>query len=133
MPSTFDTVTAVAHDVENFTSFEVSVAPLPISYDEAGNRLRSIISSDPPDHSPERRLMLPFFSPKVVERYRESTRELCRRLIGGFIEDGRVDAAGDYARQIPPSTPRCRIRSPSGCRGCWNSASRIPRYGRSIG
>ena len=36
MPSTFDTVTAVAHDVENFTSFEVSVAPVPASYDERG-------------------------------------------------------------------------------------------------
>ncbi len=102
MPSTFDTVTAVAHDVENFTSLEVSVAPIPAAYDEQGNRLRSVISSDPPDHSPERRLMLPFFSPKVVERFRESTSELCRRLIGGFIEDGEVDAAGDYARQIPP-------------------------------
>jgi len=102
MPSTFETVTGVAHDVENFTSFEVSVAPVPATYDDKGNRLRSIIASDPPDHTPERRLMLPFFSPKVVEKYRESTRELCRHLITGFIENGRVDAAGDYARQIPP-------------------------------
>ena len=102
MPSTFDTVTGVAHDVENFTSFEVSVAPVPASYDEQGNRLRSIIASDPPEHTPERRLMLPFFSPKVVERYRESTRDLCRQLLRGFIEDGRADVAGDYARQIPP-------------------------------
>lgn len=102
MPSTFETVTAVAHDVDNFTSFDVAVAPVPVAYDEDGNRLRSIISSDPPEHTPERRLMLPFFSPKVVERYREPTRELCRRLITGFIEDGRADAAGGYARQIPP-------------------------------
>jgi cytochrome P450 len=102
MPSTFETVTSVAHDVENFTSFEVSVAPVPITYDEEGNRLRSVIVSDPPDHTPERRLLLPFFAPKAVERYREPTRDLCRRLIRGFIEDGRVDAAGGYARQIPP-------------------------------
>ena len=102
MPSTFETVTGVAHDVENFTSFEISVAPLPAIYDDDGNRLRSIIASDPPEHGPERRLMLPFFAPKAVERYREPTRELCRRLIAGFIEDGRCDAAGDYSRQIPP-------------------------------
>ncbi len=102
MPSTFDTVTAVAHDVDNFTSFEVSVAPIPMAYDENGNRLRSIISSDPPDHTPERRLMLPFFGPKRVEKYRTSTRELSRRLIAGFVERGEVDAAGEYARQIPP-------------------------------
>lgn len=102
MPSTFETVSSVAHDVENFTSFEISVAPVPMSYDEDGNRLRSIIASDPPEHTPERRLMLPFFSPKVVEKYRQSTRDLCRQLITGFIEDGRVDAAGGYSRQIPP-------------------------------
>jgi len=102
MPSTFETVTEVAHDAENFTSYEVSVAPIPVSFDDEGNRLRSIIASDPPEHTPERRLMLPFFSPKAVEKYREPTRELCRRLLTGFIEDGRADAAGDYARQIPP-------------------------------
>ena len=102
MPTTFETVTTVAHDAENFTSYEVSVAPIPANFDDDGNRLRSIITSDPPEHTPERRLMLPFFSPKTVEKYREPTRELCRRLILGFIEDGRVDAAGDYARQIPP-------------------------------
>ena len=28
-------------------------------------------------------------------------RELCNRLIDGFIESGSADAAGDYARQIP--------------------------------
>ena len=102
MPSTFETVNQVAHDTENYTSFEVSVAPIPPTYDEEGNRLRSVIASDPPEHSPDRRLMLPFFSPKRVEIYREHTEQLARRLIQGFIEDGRVDAAGDYARQIPP-------------------------------
>ncbi|MEO1060141.1 MAG: cytochrome P450 [Actinomycetota bacterium] len=102
MPTTFETVSAVAHDVDHFSSVEVSVVHIPPNYDAVGNRIRSIISSDPPDHTPERRLMLPFFSPKAIERYREPTRELCRRLIAGFIEDGRADAAEGYARQIPP-------------------------------
>ena len=102
MPSTFETVTAVARDAVNFTSYEVSVAPVPIAYDEDGNRRRSIIASDAPEHMPERRLMLPFFSPKMVEKYREPTRSLCRHLIRGFIEKGEVDAGGQYARQIPP-------------------------------
>ncbi len=102
MPSTFKTVTGVAYDTENFSSIEVSVAPVPITYDRDGNRLRSIIASDPPEHTPERRLMLPFFAPQSVERYREPTRELCRSLLRGFIERGEVDAAEEYARQIPP-------------------------------
>jgi len=102
MPTTYEGVRQVAADIENWSSFSVSVVPTPQTYDDAGNRLRSIIASDPPDHTPERRLMLPFFSPKSVERYREHTRELCRRLIREFIEDGRADIAENYARQIPP-------------------------------
>lgn len=102
MPTTFDGVRQVAADTENFSSFSVSVTPTPTSYDDAGNRLRSIITSDQPDHTPERRLMLPFFAPKAVEKYREHTQELCRQLIREFIEEGRADIAGDYARQIPP-------------------------------
>ncbi|MFB0927507.1 MAG: cytochrome P450 [Acidimicrobiales bacterium] len=45
--------------------------------------------------------MLPFFAPKTVEKYREYTQELCRKLIREFIEDGQPDVAGEYARQIP--------------------------------
>ncbi len=102
MPTTFETVTGVAYDTENFSSIEVGVAPVPTQYDAEGRRLRSIIATDPPDHTPERRLMLPFFAPQAVERYREPTRELCRKLLRGFIERGEVDAAEEYARQIPP-------------------------------
>jgi cytochrome P450 len=39
---------------------------------------------------------------REVEKWAPETRELCRSLIDGFIEDGRADAAADYAQQIPP-------------------------------
>ena len=102
MPTTFAAVREVADRTDDFSSFEVTVAPAPPAYDSEGNRIRSVITTDAPDHTPERRLLLPFFAPKAVEKYREHTRELCRRLIRDFIEDGRADFAGDYARQIPP-------------------------------
>jgi cytochrome P450 len=103
MPITHADVTAVAHDVERFTSYEITVAPMPATYDaETGNRIRSIIASDPPDHTPERRLLLPFFAPKAVERFREPTRELCRHLLRGLVEQSEVDVAEEYAKQIPP-------------------------------
>ena len=92
----------MAGDAENWSSYSVSVVPTPTSFDDDGNRLRSIITSDAPDHTPERRLMLPFFAPKAVEKYREHTQELCRRLILDFIETGEADIAEQYARQIPP-------------------------------
>jgi len=102
LPTTHALVTEVAHDVDRFSSIEITVAPIPATYDADGNRLRSIIATDPPDHTPERRLMLPFFAPKAVERFREPTRELCRQLLRGFVEHGEVDAAEQYAKQIPP-------------------------------
>ena len=60
------------------------------------------ITSDPPEHAWARRLILPAFAPRAVERYVEATRELCRSLIDEFIGTGKADAAGQYAQQIPP-------------------------------
>ena len=60
------------------------------------------VSSDPPEHTPLRRLILPFFSPKAVEAYRPFTEALCQQLIDSFIERGHCDAAKDYAQQITP-------------------------------
>ena len=59
------------------------------------------IDQDQPTHTWTRRLMLPWFSHTRVAQYEPFTRELCNRLIDGFIDDGTADAAGDYARQIP--------------------------------
>jgi cytochrome P450 len=102
MPTTYDGVREIAADTETWSSYSVTVVPVDATFDAQGNRIRSIITSDAPEHTPERRLMLPFFSPKSVERYREHTRELCRRLIREFIEDGEADIAERYSRQIPP-------------------------------
>ncbi len=102
MPTRYADIAAIAHDSEHFSSVEITVAPIPATYDEHGNKRRSIIATDPPLHGPERRIFLPFFSPKAIERYEEHTRALCHRLIDGFIADGQVDAAAAYSKQIPP-------------------------------
>ncbi|MDP6690723.1 MAG: cytochrome P450, partial [Alphaproteobacteria bacterium] len=47
------------------------------------------ITSDPPEHIPMRRLILPLFTPKAVEGYRPFTEQLCHDLIDSFIEQGR--------------------------------------------
>ena len=60
------------------------------------------ITSDPPEQIPYRRLILPFFSPKSVEKFREGTQRLCHELIDKFVDTGSADAAVDYAQQIPP-------------------------------
>jgi len=60
------------------------------------------ITSDPPEQIPMRRLILPFFNPRAIALHRPYTEELCNSLIDGFIENGKCDAAADYAQQIPP-------------------------------
>ncbi|MBT3331685.1 MAG: cytochrome P450 [Rhodospirillaceae bacterium] len=62
------------------------------------------ITSDPPDHIPMRRMILPLFTPKAVEKHRVFVEALCHELIDGFIEKGTCDAALDYAVYIPAKT-----------------------------
>ncbi len=101
LPTTHADVLRVAHDVDRFSSRSILVVPIPFAYDEDGNLIRPLNNADPPDHAPNRRLMLPFFTRSAVERYREPTRELCRRLLGELVDRGTADVAEDYARQIP--------------------------------
>jgi cytochrome P450 len=100
--TTYADVTAAAHDIERFSSLEVGVIA---SEEEPDEGLLPYglppISADPPLHTWTRRLLLPWFSHKRVESYEEMTRDLCRRLIDGFITGDHVDAAADYAQQIP--------------------------------
>ena len=102
--TTYADVTEVAHDIERFSSREVGV----IAGDGAdGSRDEHLpyglppISSDPPLHTWTRRLLLPWFSHSRVDGYESITRDLCQRLIEGFIGSDHADAAADYAQQIP--------------------------------
>jgi cytochrome P450 len=103
LPTTYADVTAIARDVEHFSSRSVSVVP-PLPPAEGGPLLPAgvpPISADPPEHTWTRRLLLPWFSPNRVLEYEVYTRDLCRRLVRGFVEQGKADAAADYAQQIP--------------------------------
>jgi cytochrome P450 len=60
------------------------------------------ITADPPEHKPYKQLILPFFTPKATESYREFTEDLCNTLIDGLVDKGQCDAAAEYAQQIPP-------------------------------
>jgi cytochrome P450 len=105
LPTTYDDLHAMAHDVETFSSRKILVVPpppSPVAGDDPNAAIGAPpISSDPPEHQWARRLILPFFAPKAVEKYGPTTRELCHRLIDGFVDRGRADIATDYAQQIP--------------------------------
>ena len=103
LPTTYDDVVRLAHDIEHFSSLEISV--IPFNGDPPDQPVLQYglppISSDPPLHTWTRRLLLPWFSHRRVQEYESMTRALCGELVDGFIADGEADAARDYAQQIP--------------------------------
>jgi cytochrome P450 len=105
LPTKYDDVTAIARDVEHFSSRSISVIAPPPDDEQAPGGVLSAgvppISADPPIHTWSRRLLLPWFSPKQVEHLEGVTRALCRSLLDGFADAGHADAAADYAQQIP--------------------------------
>jgi hypothetical protein len=103
LPTRYEDVVDLAHDVKHFSSTEISVIPFAGEPSEDPVLAYGVppISADPPLHTWTRRLLLPWFSHRRVEGYEPLTRSLCAELIGGFIENGSADAAGDYAQQIP--------------------------------
>lgn len=100
LPTSHDTVSAVAYDTEHFTSQSIIVsegrpfAPAPMG-------IAPPISSDPPFHHDARRLLLPAFSPKAVDRLEPFTRQFCNELLDEVEGKNLIDAAVDYAQDIP--------------------------------
>jgi hypothetical protein len=103
LPTRYQDVVDLAHDVEHFSSTEISVIPFAGEPSEDPVLAYGVppISADPPLHTWTRRLLLPWFSHRRVEGYEPLTRMLCAELIDGLLGSGSADAAGDYAQQIP--------------------------------
>ena len=94
-PLRHDDVRSVAYDTEHFSSRRIIVRETPIVASSPP------ITSDPPEHSPARRLLLPAFAPNAIKRHEPRTREICAALVDEVIARGRCDAAVDYAQHIP--------------------------------
>ena len=103
MPTRYQDVVDLAHDIEHFSSTEIAVIPFAGEPTDEPILQYGLppISADPPLHTWTRRLLLPWFSHRRVDGYEAGTRKLCGDLIDGFLDDGRADAARDYAQQIP--------------------------------
>jgi cytochrome P450 len=101
LPTKFEDVFELAHQHNIFSSRSITVtAVAPPTAGDYGVRAMPI-SVDQPDHTWSRKLLLPAFNLKSVEKWEGVTRELCRSLIDGFVDKGRADAAAGYAQQIP--------------------------------
>jgi cytochrome P450 len=103
LPLRHEDVSAVAYDTEHFTSRSVVVSNLRPGPDDlpAPIGLAPPITSDPPFHALARRLLLPAFSPKRIKAFEPFTRELCVELLDATTGRTEIDAAADYAQDIP--------------------------------
>ncbi|WP_322517933.1 cytochrome P450 [Rhodopseudomonas palustris] len=100
MPTTFAAVKEISYDTDHFSSRRIIVRnsrPEPVQSSPP-------ITSDPPEHKPAKRLLLPPFTPDAVARLEPRVRSICNELIDGFIADGRCDAAKAYNKHIPVKT-----------------------------
>ena len=98
LPTTYEDVTAMARDIEHFSSRSITVVPpLPA----AVQTIAAPIAADPPMHTYTRRELLPSFSPKSVDELEVFTRAWCRELMDGIAGKEHADAAVEYAQLIP--------------------------------
>lgn len=103
LPVSFEDLQAIAHDTDRFSSRDIAV--ITPYRDQDPTRVISLIAppitSDPPEHTSARRLLLPRFGPSTIDEMTPITRDAANRLIDGFLDAGAADAALDYAQHIP--------------------------------
>ena len=104
LPVRHEDISAIARHTDHFSSEGAVLANKPpreewISTAPIGGA--PPITSDPPFHADARRLLLPAFSPQVVAEWEPEIRRLCNELIDNLEGLDVVDAAVQYAQNIP--------------------------------
>ena len=100
LPVTHADVARIAYDTDNFTSRAVVVNTGEILA-EAPIGGAPPITSDPPFHHHARRLLLPPFAPKKIDPWEGDVRALCHQRIDAMGDVDQIDAATQYAQDIP--------------------------------
>jgi cytochrome P450 len=102
-PTRHADVSAIANDTQNFSSEGVIVSVFKPDGSLAPMGYAPPITADPPFHQDSRRILLPAFGPKAVDKLEDATRATCRRLLDEILDSGDsvVDAAVRYTQHIP--------------------------------
>jgi hypothetical protein len=101
LPTRHADVSAIAYDTDHFSSRSILMSAVRPPLEAAPMGIAPPISSDPPFHGGARRVLLPAFSPQAVGKLEASTRAYCDELIDAMRGREVVDAATDYAQNIP--------------------------------
>jgi cytochrome P450 len=104
VPLTHEYVSEIAYDTEHFTSRGVVVSRgVMDDFPEGPVGGAPPITSDPPFHHHARRVLLPPFSPKEIEKWEPEVRALCADLATAIVDagDSVFDASLQYSQHIP--------------------------------
>jgi cytochrome P450 len=96
-PSRYEDVRAIAYDTEHFSSRRLVVQVEPLEPPP----IFPPITSDPPAHRAQRKLLLPLFTPDAIRGREPHVRAVCQELIGRLTGKQLCDGAADYAQHIP--------------------------------
>ena len=96
LPLRYQDIHDIAYDTEHFSSrlMVVRGQKLPVSG-------MPPVTSDPPEHTPARRLILPPFAPKEIAKLEPRIREIVVSLLDALEGRDVVDASSEFAREIP--------------------------------
>jgi cytochrome P450 len=100
LPTRHDDVAAIAYDTDHFSSSGIIVTDDP-QFMGPPVGTAPPITSDPPFHAEARRLILKALGPKAVAELEPITRAWCDELLDRAAGQPVVDAAIDYAENIP--------------------------------
>jgi cytochrome P450 len=92
----YEDVRTIAYDTEHFSSRRPVVRETRAPLTPAPP-----ITSDPPEHEPAKKVLLPAFTPEAINRHEPRTRDVCQELIAQIALKKSCDAAVEYAQEIP--------------------------------
>lgn len=93
-------VATVSKDAETFSSADGHIYLWELEPDALEAR-RSLIETDPPDHSRLRRIVSSAFTPKKVRDYEVYTRQIASDLLDSAVEAGEFDWVDGIAAPLP--------------------------------
>lgn len=93
-------IVAISRDPATYSSAAEHVMLFDLDPDELEAR-RSLLETDPPEHTRLRRLVSSAFTPGKVAEYEQATREIAANLLDALIAEGR----GDFVEAVSAPLP----------------------------
>jgi cytochrome P450 len=95
--SQYDDVQQAARDFERYTTREGIMIP------PTGASMKVIPAElDPPEHTPYRKLTLPYFTARAVGELEPEIRTIVECVVAAFAQKGSAELIADLAESVPP-------------------------------